>query len=470
MNTTRTSRTPRTSGSAVADHAEVADHTESVSNLPPPLPPNPGDANRSTGLPEGWDWDRVRGVAEAWYRPLLDIEAWKALGYLFVGMLASIGFFVALTALASITFALVFVLGLGLLLIGPFFRVVEGFAAAERAMAGWVGVEIPARPLAPRGRLGFGALTDGERWRMIAYLAVNVLLAPALLGFGSFAHSLVVQVVFGDGFLSTGVVGLMPITAALAIALAAVALGAAPRLALFFGGLKARIAAWFLGPDELAIAQQQVFTLSSQRQDILDAVASERRRIERNLHDGVQQQLVAIGLDLGMAEQQIDKDPERARELLSMAREKVQGSIGELRQLGRGLHPAILEDRGLDAALSAVVSGAPIPISVHVDADLDLSTDVAETVYFVANEAIANILKHADARVASVHVSRNAANVRVTVHDDGQGGADASKGTGLAGIRARVRAVDGSLTVSSPAGGPTTLTAELPRQDGGHHG
>ena len=143
--------------------------------------------------------------------------------------------------------------------------------------------------------------------------------------------------------------------------------------------------------------------------------------------------------------------------------------------LGRGrvgmrvqpLTPELREHFGapkdLAVLVSAVVSGAPIPISVHVDPELDLSTDVAETVYFVANEAIANVLKHANARVASVHVTKVAANVRVTVHDDGDGGVDASKGTGIAGIRARVHAVDGTLTVTSPVGGPTTLIAEIPR-------
>ena len=162
----------------------------------------------------------------------------------------------------------------------------------------------------------------------------------------------------------------------------------------------------------------------------------------------MQQQLVAIGLDLGMAAQQIERDPARAKELIGSAREKVQGSIGELRQLGRGLHPAILEDRGIDAALSAVVSGSPIPISVHVDPDLDLSTDVAETVYFVANEAIANVLKHAEraGRVGARHQGRPPTSA-IIVHDDGVGGVDPSKGTGVAGIRARVNAVDGTFTI-----------------------
>jgi signal transduction histidine kinase len=272
------------------------------------------------------------------------------------------------------------------------------------------------------------------------------------------------QVAFTDPF-SGGWLGLGPVAWVAGLALAAVLLGAAPRIAVFVARFKAQVTSWFLGVDRLAEAQERVSTLATQRQDILDAVASERRRIERNLHDGVQQQLVAIGLDLGMAEQHLASDPDRVRELIVSARQKVQGSIGELRQLGRGLHPAILADRGIDAALSAVVSGSPIPISVHVDPELDLSTDVAETVYFVANEALANVLKHAKARVASVHVMKVAANVRVTVHDDGVGGIDPTRGTGIAGIRARVNAVDGTLAITSPDGGPTTIIAEIPR----HH-
>jgi signal transduction histidine kinase len=225
---------------------------------------------------------------------------------------------------------------------------------------------------------------------------------------------------------------------------------------------KGRVDAWFLGTDRLAAAEQRVSTLTGQRTEILDAVAAERRRIERNLHDGVQQQLVAIGLDLGMAETHVNDNPMRAKELIVSAREKVQGSIGELRQLGRGLHPAILEDRGIDAALSAVVAGAPIPISVHVDPGLRLSRDIEEAVYFLANEAIANVLKHSGATVASVHVMRVGPNVRVIVHDNGVGGASNRGGTGLSGMRARVRAVDGTFTVTSPRNGPTTLDAEIP--------
>jgi signal transduction histidine kinase len=449
-----------------------------VSELPPPPPPGPTvgparSATASSPVPDdGWDWDRAKDLAERWFRPLADSAGWLALGYLFLGAIASPFVFGIMVAAAGVTFGLLFV-AVGFFLIVPVFSLVQVFGRLEHHLAAIAGHDIELRE--PRSLGGAGlrapllALTDPVRWRYVGFIAVNVLLAPVLFAFGSFPLSFVVQAVLGDGVLNgpgfsigTGVnPGALGI---LALPLAAFFAGAIPRVALWMASLKAQIGNWFIGTDRLAAAEQRVSALSTQRSEILDAVASERRRIERNLHDGVQQQLVAIGLDLGMAEQQIDRDPERARELIGNARSKVQGSIGELRQLGRGLHPAILEDRGIDAALSAVVSGSSIPISVQVDPDLDLSTDVSETVYFVANEAIANVLKHAGARVASVHVVKVAANVRVTIHDDGVGGVDATKGTGVAGIRARVNAVDGTLTVVSPPGGPTTLTAEIPRQ------
>lgn len=447
--------------------------TDSVSNLPPPLPPGANRPSAKASAPtDGWDWDRAKDLAERWFRPLAERDGWLALGYLFAGAMIAPFVFGALVAAAALTFGLMFIV-VGFFLVVPVFLLAELFAKIERAIAEIAGHRIELRT--PRSldgaglRAPFQALTDPVRWRYAGFVAANVVLAPVLFAFGSFPFSLVVQAIFGGGVISgpgfsvgTGInIGA---TGILALPLAAFFAGAIPRVALWMASLKAQIGNWFIGTDRLALAEQRVSVLSSQRSDILDAVASERRRIERNLHDGVQQQLVAIGLDLGMAEQQIEHDPVRARELIENARTKVQGSIGELRQLGRGLHPAILEDRGIDAALSAVVSGAPIPISVHVDPDLDLSTDVGETVYFVANEAIANVLKHAHARVASVHVSKVAANVRATIHDDGVGGVDDRGGTGIAGIRARVNAVDGTLSISSPPGGPTTLIAEVPRQ------
>ena len=462
--------------------------TGDVTDLPPPPPPppggsatapNPSAAELGVTRPaagangsSGWDWDRAKEMAEAWFRPLTDPRGWWALGYLFFSTLAAPFLFGAMVAFAVIAFGLSFIV-VGLLLVVPFFLMVEQFTLVERYFAGLAGHRIELlepQPIDGVGPRNFKrAITDPVRWRHVGFVALNVVLAPVLFAIGAFPLSFVAQAVFGDGIingpgfsLGTGLdIGAAGI---LALPLAAFFAGAIPRVSIWMASLKAQIDSWFLGTDKLAVAELRVSTLSDQRQDILDAVASERRRIERNLHDGVQQQLVAIGLDLGMAGNQIDRDPERAKELIESARHKVQGSIGELRQLGRGLHPAILEDRGVDAALSAVVSGSPIPISVHVDGDLGLTTDTAETVYFVANEAIANVLKHAGARVASVHVTSVGPNVRIIVHDDGVGGVDPSKGTGVAGIRARVHAVDGTLAVSSPVGGPTTLIVEIPKR------
>ena len=414
----------------------------------------------------------MKDAAERWFRPLADRDGWLALVYLFAGAASAPFLFGVMVVASALTFGLMFVV-VGLFLIAPVLTLIRHFGRLEQFLAGLAGHRIDLRT--PKDLSGAGilrtplrALSDPVRWRYAGFVAANVVIAPLLFAVGSFPLSVVIRAVFGGGVVNGPRFGPGPgiditITGVLAVPIAVLVSGAIPRVAIWSADVKAHIANWFIGTDRLALAEQRVSALALQRTDILDAVARERRRIERNLHDGVQQQLVAIGLDLGMAEQQIDGDPDRARELIGSARSKVQGSIGELRQLGRGLHPAILEDRGIDAALSAVVSGSSIPISVHVDPDLDLSTDVSETVYFVASEAIANVLKHARARVASVHVAKVAANLRVTVHDDGVGGVDATRGTGIAGIRARVNAVDGTLTITSPAGGPTTLIAEIPR-------
>jgi len=444
--------------------------TGGVSELPPPLPP--ADPEPVAPSKRDEDWERVKELAERWFRPLADPAGWLSLLYLCVGAIASPFLFAAMIAAMGVTFGLMFI-AVGFFLVVPVFALAQMFGRVERRLAELAGHQIDLR--SPRSLSGAGfraplrALSDPIRWRSVGFVLANVVMAPIMFAIGGFPVSVVAQLLFGDGVVngpgfSIGTGLDLGFTGILALPIAAVALGAIPRVASWMAGIKAQVGNWFIGTDRLAAAEERVSELSTQRADILDAVASERRRIERNLHDGVQQQLVAIGLDLGMAEQKIDQDPDRARELIGNARSKVQGSIGELRQLGRGLHPAILEDRGIDAALSAVVSDAPIPISVQVDPGLELSTDVGETVYFVANEAIANVLKHANARIASVHVVKVAANVRLTVHDDGVGGIDASKGTGIAGIRARVNAVDGTLTLTSPAGGPTTLIAEIPRQ------
>ncbi len=413
-------------------------------------------------------FDSWAASARTWFGPLVEPAGWMGLAYLFVGTLLSLLAFVALNVVAWTAFGLAFIV-VGVFLTVPAFRMVEALCEAEVGLADWVDQGIELRrpePLGSSGPRGIRmAFSDPVRMRQVGFILTNAVLSPLLYSLAILPYAFFVRTVLGFDLLFVS--GLIDTDLGLlGLPLAVAALGAGPRIVGRVVELRIRLVGWFLGPDRLAVAEARAEDLEGQRQQILDAVAAERRRIERNLHDGVQQQLVALGIDLGMADSHLVDDPEQARELLGLARQKVQGSIGELRQLGRGLHPAILEDRGLDAALSAVVANASIPISVHVDPDLDLGKDVAETVYFVANEAVANVLKHAQARVASVHVARIGANVRITVHDDGVGGIPATglgSGSGLVGIKARVGGRDGLLTVSSPAGGPTTLTAELPR-------
>jgi signal transduction histidine kinase len=436
--------------------------TGDVSELPPPRPPSERAARP---VDAAGTWETLRSAAVQWLSPLLEREGWLAVASLFVGMVAAAVFF-ALTLLAVVLTAALSIVLIGLLLVVPTSRLVERFAGAERALVGWSTSSFELRLGTPLHGIGprsiATALTDPVRWRQVGFIAANVVIAPILYAIGILPYAVVAQLLLGANILPFGSLDLGT-DFVLALPLAVVVAGAGPRFATWAAERKRDVDAWFLGPDRLAEAVERVATLTDSRQDVLDAVASERRRIERNLHDGVQQQLVAIGLDLGMALDRLDDDPDRARERIESARSKVQGSIGELRQIGRGLHPAILADRGLDAALSAVIADAPIPVSVRVDDGLTMSREIAEVLYFVANEAVANVLKHADARVASVHVDAAGDRLRLTVHDDGVGGADAGAGTGLAGMHARVRAVDGTLTISSPSGGPTTVVAELPR-------
>ncbi len=452
------------------------ERTTRGADLPPPPPPPPGapmPADASTTLPptvppivqqhDEWSWDRAKDLAERWYSPLRKPDGWYALAYLVVSTLAAPVLFGVLVGFAAVTFGLLFALLLGVFLIVPLFLSVDAFTRVTVWFATIAGHTIELRPPTPVAHVGFRSaktvLTDKVRWRQLGFLAANSVMAPVFFAVGFVPLSISWQALIGEGVGGPLSFGLGPIVG---VVVAAFMIGLIPRVSIPVAEVKARVDAWFVGTDRLALAQARVSLLSGQRDDILDAVAIERRRIERNLHDGVQQQLVAIGLDLGMAESQLDGNPDRARELIVSAREKVQGSIGELRQLGRGLHPAILEDRGIDAALSAIVSGSSFPISVHVDQHLQLSRDIEETIYFMANEAIANILKHSNATVASVHVMKMGNMVRVIINDNGVGGATMGAGTGIAGMRARVHAVDGTFSMSSPRGGPTTLNAEIP--------
>ena len=203
-------------------------------------------------------------------------------------------------------------------------------------------------------------------------------------------------------------------------------------------------------------------TLTETRAAAVDLAAEDRRRIERDLHDGVQQRLVSLAMDLGRAKEKMDTDPERAKELVTDAHEEAKLAITEVRDLARGIHPAVLTDRGLDAALSALAARATVPVEVRVDVAERPPASVEAAAYFVASEALTNVTKHAKASKASVTVRRSGDRLTIQVQDDGVGGASVVEGSGLAGLRDRVQALDGELHLLSPEGGPTVLMVEIP--------
>ena len=210
--------------------------------------------------------------------------------------------------------------------------------------------------------------------------------------------------------------------------------------------------------------EQRVAYLALTRQESLDTGAAELRRIERDLHDGAQARLVAMGMTLDAAGQLIDDDPKAARALLIEARDNSAKALRELRELVRGIHPPILADRGLAEAIRALALDTPLRI--HLSSDLDQvsrpSAPIESAAYFAVNEMVANVSKHAQASQAWVDIRDRDGMLTITVTDDGQGGADPRNGTGLRGIERRLAAFDGVLAISSPPGGPTTVTMEIP--------
>ncbi|MEW2495014.1 sensor domain-containing protein [Streptomyces nodosus] len=214
-----------------------------------------------------------------------------------------------------------------------------------------------------------------------------------------------------------------------------------------------------LGPSPLAT---RVVELESDRGVVVDTAAADLRRIERDLHDGAQARLVALAMDLGLAKEKLTEDPQAAARMVDEAHGEVKTALQELRDLARGIHPAVLTDRGLDAALSAVASRCTVPVTVDVDLPSRPAPAIEGIAYFTVSELLQNISKHARASRAVVDVWRVENRLLLQVTDDGVGGADASIGSGLAGLAGRLDAVDGVLVVDSPAGGPTRITAELP--------
>jgi signal transduction histidine kinase len=346
--------------------------------------------------------------------------------------------------------------------------VITGLGAVQRErFRAVLGLEIVAPPRATGGGLLLRPLRAWRApatWRQLGYhlLAMTGGTAAGLLVAACWAAPLLavayVAGLWGDGPAAAVGLGLVALSAAVALA--------APWVARAVARADEAAGRALLGPsrgEELAL---RVEALARSRAEIVAATDAERRRIERDLHDGAQRRLVSLAMQLGMARANLADAPGPVRQVIEQAHDEATEALAELRQLVRGLHPAVLDDRGLDAALSGIAANAPLPVRLRVRVGARCSPAIEAVAYFVVSEALTNVAKHAGAGRAEVTVERVGDRLRVVVADDGRGGAtlDPSDGggTGLRGLAQRAAAVDGTLTVDSPPGGPTAITVELP--------
>ncbi|MCX4739587.1 sensor histidine kinase [Streptomyces antibioticus] len=369
-------------------------------------------------------------------------------------------------------------LGIGLVTTPAVLALVRTLAATRRRLAEeWCGVRIPVvyRPLTPGARpwtRTVELLRDPQTWRDVRWLPVDMTagfvtaLLPAVLllypveGFAVAAG--LWRELAGDGTYWYGFVPVSDQPTALgAGATAAVLLVAAYRLTPALLLLHFRLTRALLASPEGELAER-VRVLTETRRDAVDTSAAELRRIERDLHDGAQARLVAMGMDLGTAEALVDKDPERAKLLLAQTRRASAEALAELRDLVRGIHPPVLAERGLGDAVRALALRLPVPTEVVVDLPGRAEAPVESAAYFAVSEILTNAVKHSGAGRIWADLHHADGLLRISVTDDGRGGAAVGAGSGLAGVERRLGTFDGVLAVSSPVGGPTMVTLEIP--------
>ncbi|TCO62179.1 sensor histidine kinase [Actinocrispum wychmicini] len=345
-------------------------------------------------------------------------------------------------------------------------------ANAARRLAGQLGVHIE-RPYGPETDAA-ALLAARTTWRdvlwafldpIIGTWAAALALGMPLYGvYGAVVQPFVWQANARAG--GTNSYGVIHVTST-ADALAAIPVGLAlVALGLYLGPillrLRARWARDLLGPSQTTKLERRVETLVETRADTVDTQAAELRRIERDLHDGAQARLVALGMGLGNAERLFDEDPEAARQLVASAREASSKALDELRDLVRGVHPPVLADRGLADAIRALALDSLLDVDVFADLPGRPAPPVESAVYFAVNEVLANTSKHAGAATISVTIQYRNGVLSCDVVDDGSGGADPANGTGLRGVQSRLAVFDGTIVVDSPPGGPTRVHLEVP--------
>jgi signal transduction histidine kinase len=417
-------------------------------------------------------------------------RTWAELSFFVIsGFVACVGIvFILATMVAGLFLAVVFV---GLLLIGASLRSSRGFGAVQRSLARQFLDEPIVDPEPFRPRPGFfgwlqGALTDRAGWRSLAYavMKVPVVLFGVWFGLSVWVQTLVCLVSpLTDRGGGSGVNGFGPLRN---FVVGRVASGPAagpvhPELVFLYGVLLLFVAPWamrvalypdrilmriLLGPDAVTA---RVRTLERSRAQTLDASAATLRRIERNLHDGTQAQLVAMAMRLGQAKEKLADeehlDIEQVRRLVDEAHQGAKEAIVELRDLARGIHPPAL-DTGLESALATLTARAAVPSELWVSIQIRATPAIEAIAYFCVAELLANVAQHARASRAWVSCVQHGPWLRIVVRDDGRGGAVltrvGSSSSGLAGLTDRVQAVDGHLSIASPPGGPTTITVDLP--------
>jgi signal transduction histidine kinase len=360
------------------------------------------------------------------------------------------------------------------LLIGTLFFI-RALAQLERGLIGsLVGVEI-REPYLPDREGGFfqrvrGRLEDPATWKDLGFLLLQL---PA----GTIAFCVAVALCCAGPYLLLApayywafpegmefgifVVDTLPEALALVppgLLLTWIALRLLTMLAAAYGAFARR----WLGTDEERVLTEQVVELRGARARMIAAADAERKRLERDLHDGAQQRLVAVALQLGMAERRLREADPDAAELVSGAHAEAEAALGELRDLARGIHPAILTTRGLAPALDDLARRSPVPVEVAERPAERLPEQVEAAVYFVVSESLANVAKHAEAESVEVRVAIEGSDVGVSVRDDGRGGADVA-GSGLQGLEDRIGALDGTFGVESPPGAGTKVWARIPR-------
>jgi signal transduction histidine kinase len=410
-------------------------------------------------------------------RDLVSPRTWLAMTSHLAGLVLGIAAFVVIVTGLSLGFSLLVLALVGLPLLGLTLRLASWFAVAERARVGlMLGVRVPAWPAESRTGYRWGivprrrALAERATWGEIGYallrLPVSVAAVTVTIAFWSASLVLLTLPLYNKDLPSGGakigdVVFTGTATMAASAAIGLVLLLIAPQLTRGFGRMDAGLSRWLLGPpSDLAARLDEV---EKSRERVMDAAEAERVRIERDLHDGAQQRLVALAMDLGRAKAKFADDPEAAAGLVDQAHAQAKEALTELRNLVRGVHPPVLTERGLDAALSGLAALCPIPVEVHVDVPVRPRASVEAVAYFVVAEALTNVAKHSRASHAKVVVEGHGfpGTLTVMISDDGIGGAKADS-PGLSGLADRVSGVDGRLSVESPSGGPTIIAAELP--------